>query len=176
MAPVIGPNFNAHASRKFARTQAPEEPFDGNTTVKDLTSWVGDDKARAQAVLVAEQEGENRPTLIAAMEEVISYEDPNANPEGENAPENGEEGSEAQSTPEGEGEAESTPETAEETSAPEIPEGVTNVKPLQEWVGDDPAKAQVVLDAEQAKPEAERRKTLVTAMGAIVNADGSDLI
>lgn len=44
----------------------------------------------------------------------------------------------------------------------EVPEG--SVKDVLSWVGDDPLRAQAALRAEAAKPEAERRKTLLDAL------------
>ena len=57
-----------------------------------------------------------------------------------------------------------------------IPDGMSKVVDLQGWVGSDKEKAQAVLDGEASKPEAERRKTLISKMQSIVSADGSDLI
>jgi hypothetical protein len=47
-----------------------------------------------------------------------------------------------------------------------VPDDVTKVADIEQWVGDDPAKAQAVLDREQAA--AYVRPTVVKAMTAVV--------
>lgn len=49
----------------------------------------------------------------------------------------------------------------------EVPADLTTIKALEEWVGSDPARAQAVIDAENAKPERDRRTTLIKKMGEI---------
>lgn len=47
-----------------------------------------------------------------------------------------------------------------------VPEGMTKVKDLEEWVGSDPERAQAVLDRELA--QSYQRPTVVSGMEAIV--------
>lgn len=41
-------------------------------TISEVTQWVGDDKAKAEAALKAEKDGANRKTLVASLESIVS--------------------------------------------------------------------------------------------------------
>lgn len=53
----------------------------------------------------------------------------------------------------------------------EVPSDLTKVADLLDWVGDDKARAQAVLDQENAKPEGDVRVTLVSKLTSILEAD-----
>lgn len=60
-----------------------------------------------------------------------------------------------------------------EDSEPEpetIPEGVTTIDALLDWVksGDAPVRAQIVLDQENTKPEDKRRKGLISKLADVI--------
>lgn len=60
-----------------AEVPSPEPQADDvpKGTVKELEDWVGDDKDRAQAVLLSENEsGEPRKSLVKAMEDLLAAE------------------------------------------------------------------------------------------------------
>lgn len=63
-----------------------------------------------------------------------------------------------------------TPETGT-SDVQEVPSDLTKVADLLDWVGDDKARAQAVLDQENAKPESEVRVTLVSKLTSIIEAD-----
>lgn len=46
------------------------EPPSG--TISEVTQWVGEDKAKAEAALKAEKEGANRKTLVSTLESIVS--------------------------------------------------------------------------------------------------------
>lgn len=48
---------------------APEVP---EGSIKTVLAWVGDDKTKAQAALDAEQDGQQRSTLIKELEDILS--------------------------------------------------------------------------------------------------------
>jgi hypothetical protein len=48
---------------------APEVP---EGSIKTVLAWVGDDKTKAQAALDAEQEGQQRSTLIKELEDILA--------------------------------------------------------------------------------------------------------
>lgn len=66
-------------------------------------------------------------------------------------------------------ETENVPENG--SSDVEVPQDLTKVADLLEWVGDDKARAQAVLDQEQAKPESEVRVTLVSKLTSILEVN-----
>jgi hypothetical protein len=45
---------------------------------------------------------------------------------------------------------------------------MTKAKDLEQWVGQDVARARAVLAVEQDKPEKDRRKTLVSALEDLI--------
>jgi hypothetical protein len=63
-----------------------------------------------------------------------------------------------------------SPDPAPQTSEQDVsvPEGMTKAKDLEQWVGQDVARARAVLAVEQDKPEKDRRKTLVSALEALI--------
>lgn len=77
-APSSGAKLDSSdASAEGAPAPEPaEEPVTDDVpkgTVKEVEAWVGDDKERAQAVLVAENEsGEPRKSLVKAMEDLLA--------------------------------------------------------------------------------------------------------
>lgn len=68
---------------------------------------------------------------------------------------------------------EETEGTAAEPEPETIPEGVSTIDALVDWVkaGDAPARAQIVLDQENTKPEDKRRKGLVSKLTDIILED-----
>lgn len=60
-----------------------------------------------------------------------------------------------------------TPPESEETST-EVPDGLSRVVDLLEWVGDDPDRAEAVLQLEKSKPEEHQRKTLVQQLTEVI--------
>jgi hypothetical protein len=215
MARLLNSGLRAtpHRARRYSKDVHPDIPED-LTTVADLTEWVGDDRARAEVVLVQEQakpQDDQRSTLLEALNAVLLAPPDGGTPEAVVVPEgdldsrvqwvaDGETGEvrheradavfahEKAADPDFDEEALSStlhravyqdPDDEPEAPAPaeqpapaerpvSVPEGMTKVGDLTKWAGTDAAKAQAVLDMEQAKPAKDQRKTLVASMQGLV--------
>lgn len=165
-----GLNVGPHRARTYRRSTPPPAPATGVpedlTTVEDLLGWVGEDTERAQVVLNAERskdEDDQRSTLVEPLEALVA-----PAPEADAGETAGDGGTPAEPP---------APETAQETQEPQapaapepvqVPDDITKVKDLEQWVGQDPTRAQAVIDRENAGSY--QRKTLLATMADIVVA------